>query len=225
MRHSHFLRCGLLTVVVAVMCSGIILRHRISMAAQFWLASNEISGLRINDGDLIFQTSRSSQSDAIRQATGSIWTHMGMIVMRGGQPYVLEASATVRYTALAQWVAYGVGRHFVIKRLADANRVLTPEAVAKLDAVGGSFLGRRYDTTFEWSDDRMYCSELVWKIYDRALGIEIGHVQKIREFNLTDPIVAKLMAQRYGDAVPMDEPVISPVSMFESSRLTQVASQ
>jgi hypothetical protein len=223
MRHTPFIKYGLLTVLVVFLGSGFMVRHRIAMAAELWLASAATSGLPLNDGDLIFQTSRSSQSVAIQRATGSMWSHMGMIVLHDGQPYVLEASATVRYTPLARWVAYGVGRHFVVKRLADANRVLTPEALAKLDTVGASFLGRHYDLTFEWTDDRIYCSELVWKIYDRALGIDIGKLQKIREFNLTDPAVAKLMKQRYGNAIPMDEPVISPVSMFESPLLVQVA--
>ena len=45
---------------------------------------------------------------------------------------------------------------------------------------------------------------------DRALGIDIGKLQNVRDFNLIDPTVAKLMKQRYGEAVPMDEPVISP---------------
>jgi hypothetical protein len=225
MRHRPFIRYGLLAFLVIILGSGFILRHKISMAAQLWLASGEVSGLQLSDGDLIFQTSRSSQSAAVQHATGSIWSHMGMIVLRNGQPYVLEASATVRYTPLAQWIVYGVGRHFVIKRLADANRVLTSEAMAKLDTLGATFLGRHYDTTFEWSDDRMYCSELVWKIYDRALKIEIGSLQKIRDFNLTDPTVAKLMEQRYGDAVPLDEPVISPVSMFDSPLLVQVVAR
>ena len=39
---------------------------------------------------------------------------------------------------------------------------------------GSQFLGRPYDLTFDWSHDRMYCSELVYKVYDRALGIKIG---------------------------------------------------
>jgi uncharacterized protein YycO len=38
---------------------------------------------------------------------------------------------------------------------------------------------------FEWSDDRMYCSELVWKIYFEATGIAIGSLQQLKEFNLT----------------------------------------
>ncbi len=226
MSFRPFIKCGLLTFLVLLLLGfGFTLRHKFAMAAQLWLASAAISGLHLNEGDLIFQTSRSSQSAAIQHATGSIWSHMGMIVLHNGQPYVLEASTTVRYTPLAQWVAHGVGRHFVVKRLTDANKVLTSEALAQLDRVGASFLGRHYDLTFEWSDDRMYCSELVWKIYDRALEIEIGKLQKIRDFNLTDPTVAKLMEQRYGSAVPMDEPVISPVSMFDSPLLAQVAAQ
>ena len=70
--------------------------------------------------------------------------------------------------------------------------------------------GRRYDLFFEWSDSRIYCSELVWKAYDRALGIQIGKMQKIRELNLADAAVRAKLRERYGERVPLDEPVISP---------------
>jgi uncharacterized protein YycO len=86
----------------------------------------------------------------------------------------------------------------------------------------GDYEGRPYDLTFEWSDQRIYCSELVWKLYQRALGVRIGELQKIRSFNLGDPAVRAKMRERYGDKVPMDEPVISPVAMFESPLLTTV---
>jgi len=71
----------------------------------------------------------------------------------------------------------------------------------------------------------MYCSELVWKIYQRELGIRIGELQKIKEFDLTDPIVRKKMRERYGTDVPLEEPVISPIAMFESPRLITVLEQ
>jgi hypothetical protein len=47
----------------------------------------------------------------------------------------------------------------------------------------------------------------------------------VRDFNLIDPTVAKLMKQRYGEAVPMDEPVISPVAMFNSPLVVQIAAK
>jgi uncharacterized protein YycO len=179
----------------------------------------------VEDGDVIFQTSRSSQSLAIQRATGSPLSHMGMIFVRDGRPYVLEASKTVRYTPLDKWIERGVGGHYEVQRLRDATSVLTSKKRAELLRVAEAFIGRPYDLTFDWSDDRMYCSELVWKVYDRALGIQIGTLQKVRDFNLADPTVKAKMQERYGSNVPLDAPVISPVAMERSPLLVMVAKQ
>ena len=86
----------------------------------------------------------------------------------------------------------------------------------------GPWLGRDYDLTFEWSDDRMYCSELVWKIYERGLGVRIGALQELRTFDLANPVVRAKLGERYGNDVPLSEPVISPSAMFESPLLETV---
>ncbi|TDM08172.1 MAG: hypothetical protein C4K60_01330 [Ideonella sp. MAG2] len=179
--------------------------------------------LTVQDGDIVFQTSRSAQSVAVQRATGSKYSHMGMVFMRGGKPYVLEAAGKVGYTPLATWTARGVGGHIVVKRLRDADRVLTPAALKKLAQQGQALVGRPYDLTFEWSDERIYCSELVWKVYQRALGVTIGEQQRIKDFKLDDPAVQQKMKERYGDKVPMNEPVVSPVAMFDSPQLVTVA--
>jgi uncharacterized protein YycO len=179
----------------------------------------------VRDGDVIFHTSRSSQSLAIQRATGSQYSHMGLVVHRNGKPFVFEAVSTVRLTPLDQWIARGTGRHFVVKRLRNAESVLTPAALEKLRAEARRFAGRPYDLTFGWADDRIYCSELVWKAYDRALGIQIGDLQEVRDFNLSDPAVRAKMRERYGNNIPLDEPVISPVAMFQSSLLVTVVAQ
>ncbi|MET3494733.1 YiiX family permuted papain-like enzyme [Variovorax boronicumulans] len=176
----------------------------------------------LKDGDIVFHTSRSAQSVAVQRATGSRYSHMGIVLLRDGKPFVFEAVSTVRYTPLAQWTARGNGGHYVVKRLRDADTLLTTGAVARLHARTADFSGRPYDLTFEWSDGRIYCSELVWKLYQRALGVRIGELQKIREFNLKDPAVRAKMRERYGNTVPMDEPVISPVAMFDSPLLVTV---
>lgn len=181
--------------------------------------------LPVQDGDIVFQTSRSSQSVAVQRATGSKYSHMGMVFMRNGKPYVLEAAGKVGYTPLAAWVARGVGGEVVVKRLRNAKAVLTPATTKKLQQHGQALVGRDYDLTFEWSDDRIYCSELVWKVYQRALGVSIGERQQIRDFNLSDPAVRKKLKERYGDRIPLNEPVISPVAMFDSPLLSTVATQ
>ena len=195
----------------------------LALLATACAAKNTVPVVR--DGDVIFHTSRSSQSLAIQRATGSRYSHMGLIVHRNGKPFVFEAVSTVRLTPLDQWIARGTGRHFVVKRLRNAASVLTPEALGKLRTEARRFAGRPYDLTFGWADDRIYCSELVWKAYDRALGIQIGGLQKVRDFNLSDPAVRAKMRERYGSNIPMDEPVISPVAMFQSSLLVTVAEQ
>jgi len=173
----------------------------------------------LRDGDIIFQTSRSAQSAAIQRATHSPYSHVGLVFMRGGKPFVYEAIATVRYTPLAEWIARGACGHYVVKRL---ERPLASADVAKLRQAAEVFEGRPYDLYFEWSDQRIYCSELVWKIYDRALGIKLGELQKLREFDLNDPAVRAKMRERYGSDMPLDEPVISPGAQFDSAALVTV---
>ncbi|MHB8843616.1 MAG: YiiX family permuted papain-like enzyme [Nitrospirota bacterium] len=190
-----------------------------------WLgaaASGEALESRVRDGDIIFQTSLSSQSIAIQRATGSRYSHMGMIFFRNGSPMAFEAIQTVRFTPLKKWTARGEGGHFVVKRLTDADRILTAEALGRLRRAAETFEGRPYDLTFAWSDDRIYCSELVWKIYERALGIQIGSLQRLGEFRLDDPAVRKKMSERYGAAIPLHEQVISPAAMFDATNLTVV---
>ena len=181
--------------------------------------------VQLQDGDIIFHTSRSPQSVAIQKATRSKYSHMGIVFIRGGDAYVYEAVKTVRYTPLEKWMSRGSGGHYVVKRLRDAASIMTPDAVAKLRQAASKFSGKPYDLAFEWSDARIYCSELVWKIYDRALGLRIGRLQKLREFDLSKPQVKSKVKQRYGNSIPMEETVISPGEMFSFDGLTVVEEQ
>jgi hypothetical protein len=177
---------------------------------------------QLRDGDIIFQTSRSEQSIAIQKATRSPHSHMGIVFLRNGIPYVYEAIETVQYTPLRKWVDRGEGGRYVVRRLREADRILTPQAVKKLRQAGIKFQDKPYDSYFEWSDKRFYCSELVWKIYDRGLAIRIGRLQKLRHLDLSNPIVKTKINERYGNKVPLEETVISPGEMFSSDLLVTV---
>jgi hypothetical protein len=108
--------------------------------------------------------------------------------------------------------------------LKNADQALTPEVLQKMKQVGESFAGKNNDLTFEWSDEKIYCSELIWKIYQRATGLEIGQLEKLSSFDLSNDAVKKIMKERYGDKIPANEIVISPVSVFNSELLETVAS-
>jgi uncharacterized protein YycO len=174
------------------------------------------------NGDIIFHTSKSSQSLAIQKATKSKYSHMGIIFFKNGAPFVFEAVGPVKFTPLRDWIARGKGKHYVVKRLANAREVITKEAVNRMLTVSESFEGKPYDSYFEWSDDRIYCSELVWKIYKRALNLEIGKLQTMAEFDFSDPLVKKEISKRFGNSVQKDETVISPAAIFTSNLLITV---
>lgn len=189
------------------------------------LGCSEPGGYHPEDGDIVFQMSRSSQSLAIQRATGSQYSHIGMVFVTNGEPYVLEAARTVSLKPLAGWIAQGENSHFVAKRLSAADRILTAATLEQMQELGRSFEGRPYDMYFEWSDDSLYCSELIWKIYSRCTGLEIGELQKMGELNLSDPLVKAKLVERFGEDLALNETVISPAAMFRSDLLKTVYEQ
>ncbi len=178
--------------------------------------------LPLQSGDIIFQTSESSQSNAIQLATHSPYSHCGIIFKYDKDYFVYEASSKVRELALDRWIAQGKDQTFVVKRLKDAASILSPTNIKKLHQAKDQFYQKEYDRYFSWSNDEIYCSELVWKIYRDALGIEIGQLQLLKDFDFSDPEVRKLLHARYGDKIPLNDTVISPVSIFNSERLSDV---
>ena len=61
----------------------------------------------VKEGDVIFHTSLSRQSPLIKAATRSTMTHCGIIVMKDGEPYVLETLQTLVVTPLDEFIARG----------------------------------------------------------------------------------------------------------------------
>jgi len=176
----------------------------------------------VRDGDLIFNISGSRQSRAIQLATHSRYTHVGIIFIIDGKPLVLEAVQPVGLYSFLNWTGKNNDRHFVVKRLKERERLLDRNAIQKMKQIGLRFRGRNYDGAFSWSDERLYCSELVWKIYKRSIGIELGRLKKIKQFDLTSREMQSQLKRRYGNHIPYEEPVISPGDMFDSEKLITV---
>jgi uncharacterized protein YycO len=177
----------------------------------------------LRDGDIIFQDSQSSQSRAIKAATHSPYSHVGLIFLKDGTPFVAEAVQPVTLTPLASWIARGRDGRYVVKRLKDAE--LATDLRKKLRKETIKYLGKDYDWQFAWSDREIYCSELVWKVYARSLGIELCPLKTLKEFDLSQPVVRKTLEQRYGQAIPLSEPVVAPSDIFQSPHLATVENQ
>lgn len=177
---------------------------------------------KIQDADMIFQTSESSQCEAVRIATNSKFSHCGIIYKINGNWFVFEAVQPVKLSPLNDWIAHGRDHKYVIKRLKNADKVLTEATLQKMKDYSQQFMGKQYDAFFEWSDSRIYCSELIWKIYKNGAKIELSKLKQLKDFNLTDPRVQKILKERYGNDIPLDEQVVAPSDIVDSDLLKTV---
>ncbi len=185
----------------------------------FCSCNQKIDDSQFLSGDVIFQESESSQSKAIQLATHSKYSHCGIIYKNNGKTYVLEAVQPVKLTPLNVWINKGKNKHYVLKRFA---KPLSVNQLRSMEEIGQKMIGKPYDLWFNWSDDKIYCSELIWKIYNDGAGIKLSELEKLSDFNLNSEIVRKKLIERYGKQIPLGESVVSPASLFNSKNLVTV---
>lgn len=184
--------------------------------------SKSDTAITLHDGDIIFQSSYSGQSKAIQLATHSKFSHCGILFREGDQWYVYEAIQPVKKTRFEKWITHGDNNAYKVMRLKNADQILTGLVLTKLKNETTKHLGKDYDLTFEWSDTRIYCSELVWKAFKNSTQLDIGNLQQLKEFDLSHPVVKQKLSERYGTKIPLEEPVISPGNIAASQLLYTV---
>lgn len=184
-------------------------------------AQNSLTN-KIQDADIIFQTSESSQCEAVRIATNSKFSHCGIIFKINGDLFVFEAVQPVKLTPLSDWINHGKDHKFVVKRLKNADKVLNEATLQKMKDYSQKFMGKEYDAYFDWTDTRIYCSELVWKIYKNGANIELSKLKELKDFNLTDKRVQKILKERYGNNIPLEEKVVAPSDLVDSDLLKTI---
>jgi uncharacterized protein YycO len=173
----------------------------------------------LKDGDIVFQSFPSRQSNAVKLATQSEYSHCGIVFFEGGLPIVWEAVQPVRRTPLDEWIGRDTTGHYVVKRLRGADSLLSPKIVDSMKSVARGYLGRDYDIYFAWSDNELYCSEFVWKLYYTGAGVKLVSLRRLGDYDLSHPEVQKTMFERWGESFPADEPVVAPQDLYDSDLL------
>jgi len=195
---------GILLLIIALPFSSMVME---TMTAQ----TDPVKEVR--EGDVIFQTSQSQQSPLIQIATRSKISHCGIIVMKDGEPYVLETLKTLVITPLDKFITRGKGGRYWLKRSNIENIKI------KYD----SYLGKPYDLAFKFDNDKFYCSELIYDIYKNQLGIELCEPKKVSDYLIlgTDklPMIEKAMKKR---GITKEQYAVAPVDIFESDYLEDV---
>ena len=199
-------------IILAIMVVAVALPYSPML---FELATAQSQPIReiVKEGDVIFQTTQSRQSPLIQLATRSKISHCGIVVMRNGKPYVLETLNTLKLTPLDKFVARSKGGRYWLKR-SDKDNIKI-----KYD----HYLGKPYDVGFRCDNDIYYCSELVYDIYLKQLGIKLCEPKKVDDYLIlcTDkiPQIEDAMKKR---GITNDQYVVAPVDIFESDYLRSV---
>ncbi len=165
-------------------------------------------------GDVVLQDLKSPSSEAIKLATGSPYSHCGLVSVKNDSAFVIEAVGPVRKITLEKWIENGEGLYSVLRLKKGSNTDAAIRAAEK-------YLGLPYDNNYLWGDDEFYCSELVYKAYSRGCGISLCDPRGIRDYDLGS--VEEAVAERFG-GVPGDRPVVAPGDLARSELLIVVYS-
>lgn len=157
----------------------------------------------LKEGDIVFQTSTSQQAPFIIAATRSPWSHCGIIVEKSDGLYVLEAVSTVKLTPYDQWVKRGKGGIARMKRYTE-----DPVKIKY-----SKYLGKSYDSAFKFGNDKWYCSELVYDIYKRQLGVELCKPRPVSDYHVSK---AKNLMKKRG--ISKDQLVVAPSDLYNSEQ-------
>jgi len=206
---SWIIAAGILAVLGIVVCA----LPPSSMAPE----KSEARIDKPREGDVVFQSfPHSPLTDAIEGVTESPYSHCGIAHRAGGKWVVIEAVGPVQETPWAEWVARGREQSYAIYRLKPEYRAKIPAFVA----AARTYEGRPYDFHYDFDDEAIYCSELVYKAFRTAAGEELGKPQALGELKWK-PYV-EVIKQLEDGQVPLDRQMITPRALAEAKQLEEV---
>ena len=173
------------------------------------------------EGDIIFIQSQTQQAAALREATESVWTHVGLLIKKSSNWYVAEAIGPLKETPLADFIARSKNKSYRIYRFKHFDAATMTSA---LKATLPKY-NKPYDIYFEWSQERIYCSELTYHVMKDVTGFELGRLQKMKEMRLDGPYVQALIDKcltDIGKELNLEEDIVTPVSQMEDDEVTLI---
>ena len=186
---------------------------------QLGLPAAQFLAYTPQEGDLVFQSlPHNPLIDAIEGSTGSPYSHCGIVTRRNGKWFVIEAVGPVKETPLFSWIRQGRRGGLAVYRLTREQ-----ERIPAMIAEARALAGRPYDIHYALDDGAIYCSELIWKAWNRAGGTPLGALTTLGELNWR-PHEAVIRRIENG-GLPLDREMITPVEVTRDPRLTEILRQ
>ena len=188
----------LLVAVICFGCGGGNL-HAKSNIVDLRKKSKELKELKetLQTGDLIFQYTNTRVARVTEAITKSPITHVGIVIVENKKVRVLEASSKVKYTSLKSFLLKSKNGWVAVRKPA---KELTEKQMESLRLEAKKWIGKPYDSQFSWGDDKIYCTELVYKMYEN-IGLKISALEKVSvilEDNEDNVMLNKYIKKVYG---------------------------
>lgn len=170
------------------------------------------------EGDVVFQSLPNGFGmdlvDMIEGATGSHYSHCGMVVWHGQQWCVIEAIGPVSIVPLSAWRDRGRKKGMWVYRIKQDQQKHIPAALRSMKAD----LGKPYDFRYRLEGDAIYCSELIYRGWKTATGETMGRLAKLKELHWQP--YEKLIVRLEGSAtIPLEREIITPRDLARATQL------
>ena len=180
----------------------------------------------LRTGDIVFQYTKSGVSSITESITSSPITHVGIIIVEDNKVSVFEASNKVKFTKLKKFLLKSKNGWLAVKRPAEE---LSIQQRKLLKENTKQWLNKPYDIKFSWSDEKIYCTELIYKMYEN-IGVKISDLQRISDIiedNEDNTILNSYIKKVYGKRknVKQNEFILTPVLLFYSQKLKHLTDE
>ena len=108
------------------------------------------------------------------------------------------------------------------ERLRQSIRLRAPLAkkIPAIIAAAEKYKGRPYDIHYDMDDEKIYCSELLYKAVRDATGRRLGKIRKLSELNWRPH--EQVIRQIENGGLPLDREMITPRDFSEAPELREV---
>ena len=168
-------------------------------------------------GDVVVQSlPRGELTELIEGATKSNYSHVGIVVKKEGEFLINEAIVNVHDTPIFNWIRRGRRNKFAVYRLKPEYQVHIFKTIAELEKYQGLY----YDFSYDFDDVYIYCSELIFKAFKDASGLEMGEIKRLGQLNW-QPYKKTILKMENG-RLPLDRTMITPIDLVKSEYLEKV---
>jgi hypothetical protein len=181
--------------------------------------ATEVTEYKPVAGDMLIQSFPNSDlTKAIESCTNSVYSHCGILEFRANRWFIIEAIGPVKETPMLDWINHGRNGKFVALRLKDKYLPKITELIKAATA----YMGGPYDIHMSMDDERIYCSELLYKSFKDVYNEELGVIQKLGDLNWKPN--ERFIRSIENGGLPLNRNMITPLAIIESDKVTKVYS-